>query len=161
MSGNKGLVGSNNPSFLNLIRGTTLLPVGTPTSSASRIISRAPNGAPPQYVALYFRKYHPQLGNRFSGVMKGLTSEQISNATLRTASGFLLSIVAMLGRPFGVGNGPSGRSMSLGVPETSTVTSVTGYENNPLHLVGSPPRAGHGPGKSKLCRDGLHAGSIP
>src|SRR5206468_12939339 len=91
-----------------------------------------------------------------------LTSPQSSKATLRTASGVLLSIVVMLGRPFGVGKGSAGKSISLASPETSIVASVTGYENCPdAQSDGLPPRAGHGTGKSLLCRDTLVRGSIP
>src|SRR6516225_3122572 len=161
MSGNNGSLRSNNPSFLKLTRGIAGLLLGCPISSAFRIISRLYNGAPPQYVASYFAKYQPQLGNCSGGPWTAGLSPQISKTTLRTASGVLLSIVPMLGRPFGVGKGSAGRSISLGRPETSIVASVIGYENCPAHWSGEAPRVGHGFGKSKLCRDGLDCGSIP
>src|SRR5437588_11426409 len=126
MSGNNGWVGSNNPSFLKLTRGISgLSGLGCPTASASRIIRRLRNGAPPQNSALYFAKNQPQLGNDTLGLNVG-TPPQSSKMTLRTASGFLLRIVAMLGRPCGVGKGSGGKSMSLAAPETSIVASVTG-----------------------------------
>src|SRR5204863_7117281 len=78
------------------------------------------------------------------------------------ASGVLLSIVAMLGRPCGVGNGSAGRFMSWAAPETSIVASVSGYEKCPgWQSDGELPSAGHGEGKSKLCRDTLSPGAIP
>src|ERR1700746_1961617 len=125
MSGNNGWVAANNPSFLKLTRGIFGLLLGCPTSSASRIIRRSRNGAPPQYAASYFAKYQPQLGNDTKS-LKSLPPPQSSKATFRTASGVLLSMVSMLGRPFGLGNGSAGRSISLGLPETSIVASVTG-----------------------------------
>src|SRR5947208_15634819 len=128
MSGNNGWVASNNPCFLKLIRIFGSLGLGCPTSSASRIIRRSRNGAPPQYAASYFAKYQRQLGND-TFCLKSRTPPQFSKTTLRTASGVLLRIVSILGSPFGVGNGSAGRSISLGLPETSTVASVTGYLN--------------------------------
>src|ERR1700731_146189 len=125
MSGNNGWGGADNPSFLKLMKGISCLPVGSPTSSASRIIRRSRNLAPPQYASSYFAKYQPQLGND-TFCLKAGTPPQFSKATLRTASGVLLSIVSMLGRPFGVGRGSGGKSMFFASPETSIVASVTG-----------------------------------
>src|SRR5437667_8352296 len=117
MSGNNGWFASNNPSFLKLTRGIFGLLLGCPTSSASRIIRRSRNGAPPQYAASYFAKYQPQLGNDTKS-LKSLTPPQFSKTTLRTASGVVLSIVSMLGSPFGVDKESSpGRAISLGLPE--------------------------------------------
>src|SRR6266481_7244951 len=91
-----------------------------------------------------------------------VTPPQSSKTMLRTLSGVLLSMVAMLGRPFGVGKGSAGKFMFLVAPETTMVTSATGYENCPAtHELDGAPRPGHGWGKSKLCRDGLQSGSIP
>src|SRR5215470_4546966 len=121
MSSNNAWSGANNPSLVKSTRGilgsTGLL--GTPISSASRIISRLLKGVPPQYVASYFAKYQPQLGSRFSGMSCiGVPSiavpgalPQISKATWRTAFGVVLSIVSTLGRLVGTGNGPVGSRM--------------------------------------------------
>src|SRR5205085_2967849 len=114
MSGNNGWVGSNNPSFLKS------------TSSASRIIRRLTNGAPPQYAASYSAKYRLQLGND-TFCWKAGTPPQFSKMTLRLVYSFVSSsIVFMLGRPFGAGRGSGGKSISFARPETSIVASVTG-----------------------------------
>src|ERR1700722_16681437 len=104
MSGNNGWVGSNKPSFLKLISGMFGLKgtLGSPTSSASRIIWRRGNGVPPQYVASYLSEYQPQLGKVAAGLNTG-TPPQSSKTMLRTLSGVLVSIVSILGRPLGVG----------------------------------------------------------
>src|SRR4029077_10185755 len=103
MSGNKGWVASNNPSFLKLTRCAHPAAVHVPISSASRIIKRVVNGVPPQYIALYFAKYQSQLG-KFKRVLKGpncdggpvlppncapATPPQSSKTMLRTLSGTL------------------------------------------------------------------------
>ena len=56
----------------------------------------------------------------------------------RTLSGTLLSIVAMLGRPFGMGKGSGGKFMFSVAPETTMVASVIGY----LRVGGSHTRQG-------------------
>src|SRR3954468_2184065 len=131
MSGNNGWSGLNSPSFLKSINGITSLLLGFPLSSASRTISRTLKGAPPQYLASYLAKYQPQLGSRKFGspmLVPGLLP-QISKATLRTAAGVFVSIVATLGRPWGTGKGPAGSFISRGGPSTTTVVSATGYCN--------------------------------
>src|SRR5215468_6540934 len=90
-----------------------------------------------------------------------VTPPQTSKTMLRTLSGVLLSMVAILGRPFGVGKGSAGKFMFLVAPETTMVASVIGYLNFPAHELDGAPRTGHVVGKSKLCRDGLQAGVIP
>src|SRR5262249_17525368 len=111
--------------------------------SASRIIKRLWNGVPPQYIASYLAKYHGQLGMftfwflkspMISGGGAGLganavTPPQSSKTMFRTLSGVLLSMVAILGRPFGVGKGLAGKFMFFVAPETTMVASVIGYEN--------------------------------
>jgi hypothetical protein len=69
----------------------------------------------------YFSKYQPRFRNCKAGRNVGSCevpgkAPQISKATLRTASGVLLSIVAMLGRTCGAGNGSAGRFMSSACP---------------------------------------------
>jgi hypothetical protein len=96
-----------------------------------------------------------------------VTPPQSSKTMLRTLAGVMLSMVAMLGRPFGVGKGSGGKFMFWVAPETTMVASVIGYLNIPggafggRHPLEGVPGAGHGEGKSKLCREGCPAGVIP
>src|SRR4051812_575874 len=129
MSENNGWSGVNSPSFLKLTSGMLGSLFGTPVSSASRIISKFMNGAPPQKLASYLAKYQPQLGNRFCGISScvPIASPQISKATRRSAFGVVLSIVSTVGSPDGTGSGPVGSGMSTGSPSTTIVARGNGY----------------------------------
>ena len=84
---------------------------------------------------------------------------------LRTLSGVLLSIVAILGRPFGVGKGSAGKFMFLVAPETTMVASVIGYLR--IVVAGSHARQAWLPDRdmgweNQNCAGTvLQAGSIP
>src|SRR4051794_39218257 len=127
---NNGRSASNNPSFSNDTRGIfgSKGSLGTPLSSSSRKSNKLPRGRPPQYLSSYLAKYQPQLGSRFPDISKLVFAArpQSSKATVRTASGVLLSIVSTLGRLFGTGNGPVGSAMLTGSPSTTMVARETG-----------------------------------
>src|SRR3954468_11343391 len=129
MSGNSGWSGVNSPSFLKSTRGMFGSLLGTPVSSASRIISKFRNGVPPQKLWSYLAKYQPQLGSRAAGDSIGapIFSPQISKATCRSAFGVVVSILSTVGSPDGTGDGPVGSCMSTGSPSTTMVARGNGY----------------------------------
>src|SRR4051812_9350793 len=127
---NNGSSAVNNPSFSNATRGMlgSKGSLGTPLSSSSRMSSKLLKGRPPQNLSSYLAKYQPQLGSRFSNLSRLVIDArpQISKATVRFASGILLSIVSTLGSFCGTGNGPAGSAMSTGSPSTTMVARDTG-----------------------------------
>src|ERR1019366_686506 len=100
--------------------------LGTPVSSASRIILRLLNGIPPQYLVSYLAAYHPHDGSRALGWVIPAFSPHSSKAISRIAFGEVVVIVAILGSPVGGGRSSMGSGMSSGLPSMTMVARVMG-----------------------------------